>query len=177
MPRGCDRLIAVGRRQFLRGSSALAAATAAATAGAPRPAGAAPAPALQDYPGQRLANLAELKVDDPLPIAYPDADSPGILLKLGVPCEGGVGPDRDIVAFSTMCPHKGFPLNYSAADRTLACPGHYSIFDCEKGGLQVWGQATQNLPQFKLAVDDRGDIYATGVDELLYGRINNVLHR
>ena len=54
-------------------------------------------------------------------------------------------------------------------------PGHYSRFDCEAGGQQVWGHATQNLPQFELAVDDKGDIYANGVDELLYGRLSNVL--
>ena len=37
------------------------------------------------------------------------------------------------------------------------------------------GQATQNLPQFALRVDDKGDIYAEGVDELIYGRLSNVL--
>jgi len=58
----------------------------------------------------------------------------------------------------------------------MNCPGHYSRFDCEKGGQQeVWGQATQNLPQYALRVDDKGDIYADGVDELLYGRLSNIL--
>ena len=61
------------------------------------------------------------------------------------------------------------------ADQTLNCPGHYSRFDCEKGGQQIWGQATQNLPQYMLRVDDKGDIYAEGVDELIYGRLSNVL--
>jgi arsenite oxidase large subunit len=49
---------------------------------------------------------------------------------------GGAGPDGDIVGFSTLCPHKGYPLAYSAGDKTLNCPGHYSRFDCEKG---TWG--------------------------------------
>ncbi len=108
-------------------------------------------------------------------VAYPDSDAPGVLLKLGKRVPGGVGADGDIVGFSTTCPHKGFPLSYSAADSTMNCPGHYSRFDCESGGLQVWGQATQNLPQYALRVDDKGDIYAEGVDELLYGRLSNVL--
>jgi len=86
-----------------------------------------------------------------------------------------IGAEGDIVGFSTTCPHKGFPLSYSAADRTMNCPGHYSRFDCEAGGQQIWGQATQNLPQYVLRVDDKGDIYAEGVDELLYGRLSNVL--
>ena len=41
--------------------------------------------------------------------------------------------------------------------------------------MQTWGQATQNLPQYVLRVDDSGDIYAEGVDELIYGRTSNVL--
>jgi arsenite oxidase small subunit len=57
----------------------------------------------------------------------------------------------------------------------MNCPGHYSRFDCEAGGQQEWGQATQNLPQYALRVDGKGDIYAEGVDELLYGRLSNVL--
>ena len=98
-----------------------------------------------------------------------------MLLKLGRRVEGGVGPDGDIVAFSTLCPHKGFPLTYLAADKTLNCPGHYSRFDCEKGGQEIFGHATQNLPQFKLQVDSSGNITAIAVDELIYGRLSNVL--
>ena len=105
----------------------------------------------------------------------PTTDAPGVLLKLGKRVPGGVGPDGDIVGFSTICPHKGFPLAYNAADNTLNCPGHYSRFDCEAGGQQIWGHATQNLPQYVLRVDAKGDIYAEGVDELLYGRLSNVL--
>ena len=114
-------------------------------------------------------------MDDPLAVAYPDSDAPGVLLKLGKRVPDGVGPDGDIVGFSTICPHKGFPLSYQKVDRTLNCPGHYSRFDCEAGGQQIWGQATQNLPQYALRVDANGDIYAEGIDELLYGRLSNVL--
>lgn len=170
----CRMLADVGRRHFLRGGGAAAAAVAAGALPA-APARAAPAPALVDYPSARLANVADLEVDEPVEIAYPDEGSPGVLLRLGRAVEGGAGPARDIVAFSAMCPHKGFPLRYAADDRTLNCPGHYSRFDCEKGGFQVWGMATQNLPQFRLRVDERGDIHATGVDELIYGRTSNVL--
>jgi arsenite oxidase small subunit len=42
-------------------------------------------------------------------------------------------------------------------------------------GGHCWGQATQNLPQYALRVDTNGDIYAEGIDELLYGRLSNVL--
>jgi arsenite oxidase small subunit len=98
-----------------------------------------------------------------------------VLLKLGKRVPGGAGPDGDIVGFSTICPHKGIPLAYNKSDRTMNCAGHYSRFDCEAGGQQIWGQATQNLPQYTLRIDASGDIYAEGLDELLYGRLSNVL--
>ena len=170
----CEKMAAIGRRQFLKGG-ALAAGAVAVGTGSARAQSAGPALARVTYPSNRLANLADLTVDQPYPVAYPDDAAPGVLLKLGIRVEGGVGPDGDIVGFTTICPHKGFPLNYKPSDRTLTCPGHYSIFDVEKGGQQVWGQATQNLPQYMLRVDDSGDIYADGVDELLYGRLSNVL--
>jgi arsenite oxidase small subunit len=173
MPK-CQRLIDVGRRQFLRGS-AIAAAGGVAAAVTTDKAKATPALARVNYPSAKLGNSKDLKVDDPVEITYPDQASPGVLLKLGRPVEGGVGTESDIVAFSTLCPHKGFPLAYVAADKSLNCPGHYSRFDCEKGGMEIWGHATQNLPQFRLRVDDKGDIYAVAVDELIYGRLSNVL--
>jgi arsenite oxidase small subunit len=168
-------MVDLGRRQFLRGGATAAAAGIAVGVLPVEKAKATPALARVAYPSNRLANISDLKVDEPINVAYPDDASPGVLVKLGRPVEGGVGPDRDIVGFSTMCPHKGFPLHYVAEDKTLNCPGHYSRFDCERGGQQIWGQATQNLPQFVLRVDANGDIYAEAVDELIYGRLSNVL--
>lgn len=172
---GCKRLVEVGRRQFLRGGGSVAVGAAAVAVGAGKAEAASPALARVSYPSTRLANLKDLKVDEPFEVSYPDADAPGVLLKLGKRVPGGVGPDGDVVGFSTVCPHKGFPLFYRKDDRTLNCPGHYSRFDCEAGGQQVWGHATQNLPQYALRVDAKGDVYAEGIDELLYGRLSNVL--
>ena len=173
--RRCDKLVDAGRRAFFARTAAVAAGAAATAAIPLASARAAPSPALIDYPSSKLGNVRDLKVNEPHDIAYPDADSPGVLLKLGSRVEGGAGPDGDIVAFSTLCPHKGFPLNYGPSDKTLSCPGHYSRFDVEKGGLQIFGHATQNLPQFRLVVDQNGDIHAVAVDELIYGRLSNVL--
>ncbi len=170
----CDRKVDIGRRWFLSGAG-VAVAGAAATSVVPQRAEAAPQLARLRYPGNRLANTSDLKLNAPLEVAYPDADAPGVLLKLGIKVPGGVGPGGDIVGFTTVCPHKGFPLAYNPTDQTLNCPGHYSRFDCENGGQQVWGQATANLPQYLLRVDAKGDIYAEGIDELLYGRLSNVL--
>ena len=170
----CRALAEVGRRQFLRGGS-MAAVGAAAAAVASGEAKAATGGARVAYPSNRLANLADLKPNEPLEILYPDEASPGVLIKLGTAVPTGVGPDGDVVGFSTLCPHKGFALRYTAAEKVFDCPGHYSRFDVENGGMQIWGQATQNLPQFELSVDEKGDIYASGVDELIYGRLSNVL--
>lgn len=171
----CDKLVDVGRRQFLRGGAVATVGAAAAVALPVDRAQANAGLARVSYPSKKLASVSALKVNVPVEIQYPDAASPGVLMKLGTKVEGGVGPDGDIVAFSTLCPHKGWALTYNAADKTLNCPGHHSRFDCEAGGQQVWGHATQNLPQFELRVDAKGDIYADGVDELIYGRLSNVL--
>ena len=171
----CKVMVDIGRRQFLRGSALVAASATVAAAGAAYRAQAATSPARIEYPSNRLANVSELKLNEPLAVTYPDSSAPGVLLKLGTRVEGGVGPDGDIVGFSTICPHKGFALTYSADSKTFNCPGHYSVFDPEKGGQQVWGQATQNLPQYALRIAENGDIFAEGVDELIYGRLSNVL--
>ena len=170
----CDRKVDIGRRQFLSGAGVAAAGAAAATV-VPQRAAANPQLARASYPSNRLANVSHLKENEPFAVAYPDTEAPGVLIKLGTKVPGGVGPDGDIVGFTTICPHKGFPLNYAASDKTLNCPGHYSRFDCENGGQEIWGHATQNLPQYLLRVDASGDIYAEGVDELIYGRLSNVL--
>ena len=171
----CDLLVDVGRRRFLSGAG-VAAAGAAATAVMPAGEAKAAVPTARvTYPSAKLGNVKDLKINEPVDVAYPDSDAPGVLIKMGKRVQGGAGPDGDIVGFTTICPHKGYPLRYDARDRTLTCPGHYSRFDPEKGGLEVWGHATQNLPQYQLRVDERGDVYAEGLDELLYGRLSNVL--
>ncbi len=180
---GCRYMVEVGRRHFLK-SVAIAATVAVVPRGVAQTAGGTPANTSAvspsrggaDYPSNRLANLKDLKLNTPITVTYPDAASPGVLLKLGHGVAGGVGADGDIVAFSTLCAHKGYPLSYNATSRTLNCPGHYSVYDVEKGGLQIWGHAAQNLAQFRLRVDaNTGDIFAEGVDELIYGRTGNVL--
>jgi hypothetical protein len=63
----------------------------------------------------------------------------------------------------------------SRRTRSLNCPGHYSRSTARRGAKKVWGQATENLPQFTLQVDANGDITAVAVEDLIYGRLSNVL--
>lgn len=127
------------------------------------------------YPDTRITNIRELKDNSPHSFNYPDPASPCQLIKMGYAVPGGIGPDADIVAFSTQCTHMGCPLEYDADSRNFKCGCHYSVFDSEQGGQMVIGQATENLPRVLLSIDDNGEIHAVSIDGLIYGRQANIL--
>lgn len=127
------------------------------------------------YPRVKLARLTDLTTGQELMLSYPDKDSPISLLKFGKQVLTGVGPDQDIVAFSRYCTHMGGSLQFKPDTGAFHCPLHYAMFDAQKGGLTVIGQATDNLPQIELEIDAKGNIYAVGVKGLIYGRQANVL--
>lgn len=127
------------------------------------------------YPRVKLASVEQLTIGREQLTTYPDPASPVALMKLGRPAINGVGPDRDIVAFSRRCSHMGGTLSFRPDSATFHCPLHYAMFDAQKGGLLIIGQATDNLPQLELEVDAAGDVYAIGIRGLLYGRQANVL--
>ena len=79
----CEAMIDAGRRKFLTGAGVVAVGAATAAVAVPE-AKAAPSPARVVYPSNRLANIRDLKVDDPIRVSYPDSDAPGVLLKLGL---------------------------------------------------------------------------------------------
>jgi arsenite oxidase small subunit len=165
----------VSRRMFFKVSGAAAAGTTAL--GVPVSAEAAQIEAGRTtlpYPRKTLGKLAALKVNEPMAFAYPDTSSPCAMLKMGRKVSGGVGPDGDVVAYSTLCTHMGCPVNYDAQARAFKCPCHFSQFDPEIAGQMICGQATENLPQITLNVGADGSIVATGVQGLIYGRQANV---
>ncbi|SVB60047.1 uncharacterized protein METZ01_LOCUS212901, partial [marine metagenome] len=61
------------------------------------------------YPQKLIAKMSELKLDQPVIFNYPDdgASSTSILVKMGQKAGGGVGKQRDVVAFNTICTHQG----------------------------------------------------------------------
>jgi len=169
----------INRRTFLKLSGGSVAASAAIGV---RPASAAPVPApdtshtVLPYPQKPVTTASQLAQGTPLQFSYPDASSPCVAVKLGAPAPGGVGPNRDIVAFSTMCTHMGCPVAFDAGTNTFKCGCHFSMFDAEKNGQMIAGQATENLPRIHLSYDEKtGRITATGIDGMLYGRQANVL--
>ena len=103
----CQMMVDAGRRKFLSGAGLAAAGAAAATVVPSRP----------RAPRHRLGWIIprigsptsrDLKPNEPLNVAYPDQDAPGVLLKLGKRVPSGVGPDGDIVGFSTSARTRDF---------------------------------------------------------------------
>lgn len=170
----------VSRRDFLRkgGGGVAIAGAALATGGlaSTREAQASATNATLDYPETVVTRSRDLEPGDSVTFSYPDSSSPCILIKLDGPVRGGVGPGSDIVAYSMLCTHMGCPVTYDAETRNFRCPCHYSVFDADKEGQMVAGQATENLPRITLGYNDTDDsISATGVVGLIYGRQANTL--
>jgi len=169
----------ISRRTFLRISGAGAVAGASgvhlANADAATPA-ADTSRTLLPYPSRPVGMAARMPVNEAIAFSYPDASSPCAAIRMGAAVPGGVGPDRDIVAFSTLCTHMGCPVAYDAGTRTFKCGCHFSMFDAEKAGQMICGQATENLPRVQLSYDEKtGTVSAIGVDGLIYGRQANIL--
>lgn len=128
------------------------------------------------YPRVRIARQADLEEGRPIDFTYPLPEFGNFVVKLGVPAQQGVGPGQDIVAFNYLCSHMGCPLNgqYKHDHKMLGpCPCHFSRFDLARNGQLIFGQATQSLPQILLEAS-AGDVYAVGVQGLLYGRADNL---
>ena len=126
------------------------------------------------YPMKPIVALDELSPGTTVPFTYPDDRSPALLLRMSAEVLGGVGPDASIVAFSSLCTHKGCPVNYRPEHRLLVCPCHWSTFDPEKAGSLVIGQASQPLPRIELRIES-GMVMAMGVEGLIYGRHTNLV--
>lgn len=172
--------VKMGRRFFLK-SGGTAAVVAGSVVIPIHNANAAP-PAMVaggttlNYPNKSVGKAGAMPVNQVVNFSYPDASSPCAAIRMGNPVPGGVGPNNDIVAFSTLCTHMGCPVAYDGDSRTFKCGCHFSIFDPEHGGQMVCGQATEELPKIKLEYDTRTDsVKAVGVDGLIYGRQSNIL--
>lgn len=124
---------------------------------------------------QKLGALSLLKTGQTLQVDYPDEQSPCMLIQTGQRSGGGIGPNQDVVAFSSRCTHMGGSLadEYNAEHCVAGpCRLHLTTFDLTRHGIVVAGHATQALPQLILELDG-DDIYATGITGLLYGHAQN----
>ncbi len=133
---------------------------------------------IAQYPRKKIGLLSKLKKGELVEFHYPwdHANCNTVLLKLGQAAAGGIGPDKDVVAFNGLCPHMGWdiPAKTFFADPGIAgpCPGHWTTFDLTRYGMVVSGHATQGLPQVVLELDG-DDIVAVGVMGLIFGFNDN----
>ena len=124
---------------------------------------------------------------------YPFQSTPCFLLRLDAPVAGGVelktesgeiyrwgggiGPGRDVVAYSAICAHKmtyptkqvsfiGFredPSPVAPRGKVITCCSDRSVYDPAAGARVVSGPAPQPLATILLEQDAKsGDIYAVG---------------
>lgn len=171
----------ISRRTFLKASGAGAAA-GGSMLHLQDARGATPAPApdtsrtMLPYPSRAVGKAMGMPVNQAVAFNYPDAASPCAAIRMGSPVPGGVGPDKDIVAYSTLCTHMGCPVSYDTTTKSFKCGCHFSMFDAEKSGQMICGQATENLPRVQLRYDEKtGGVTAVGMDGLIYGRQANIL--
>ena len=169
-------------RRFFLASSGTAAAVVGSAVIPIYPAQAAPAPAVSagattlSYPRRAVGKAGAMPANQVVGFNYPDPSSPCVAIRMGAPVPGGVGPNKDIVAYSSLCTHMGCPVAYDGGTKTFKCGCHFSIFDPENSGQMVCGQATENLPMVRLNYDARTDaVTAVGIEGLIYGRQANIL--
>ncbi len=112
-------------------------------------------------PHKKIASLSEIKAWSGVAFLYPESQ-PAMLVDVGKQVPGGVGPQRSIVAFSTLCQHMGCPVALDAADQKFVCPCHNSIYDPAREGMAIAGPAIEGLPMIALKVENN-EIYAVGM--------------
>ncbi|MFQ5651564.1 MAG: arsenate reductase (azurin) small subunit [bacterium] len=153
------------RREFIKKSASTLAALAVAPVGSvfarPKLAGTTYLP----YPDQKIASFDEIKTSGQMAFTFPDDSSPCLAIYV---------PDAGVVAYSLQCPHTGCPVLYQPEAKVFECTCHFSRFDAEKNAQEICGQATVRLPRIELEVKDN-DVYAVGVDGLIFGRVSNIL--
>jgi arsenite oxidase small subunit len=129
------------------------------------------------FPRVLVANLSDIKVNQPVLFNYPLEEEPNVLVKLGQKAVGGVGPDGDVVAFSQICQHLGCVYAYTRPGSSPACDSsfvasgpvgycccHGSVFDFADGGKVVGGPSPRPVPQVVLEVDESsGNVYAVAM--------------
>lgn len=149
---------------------------------------------------QRPLRVADLVVGENYIFHYPYVTTPCFLVNLGAPTspkielqtetgqsyrwQGGVGPDKSIVAFSAICAHKmthpaksvSF-INYrhervrfqdksrqeSEGSQLIYCCSEKSVYDARNGARVLGGPAKQPLAAIQLSYDATKDnLYALG---------------
>lgn len=129
------------------------------------------------FPRFMVTNISNLQVNQPIYFNYPLDNEPNMLVKLGQAAEGGVGPNKDIVAFSQLCQHVGCPYSFVGSGSSPSCNSTYkatgplgyccchgSQYDFLNAAKILGGPAPRPVPQVILEVDSSGNIFAVGMN-------------
>lgn len=160
----------ITRKQALIGGGAVAVAGGAAAVIAIATGGGEKGP---DYPRATVAKVADLKPNSPVSFDYPLKGQKSVVIDMGEEVPGGVGDNKSIVAYSTLCQHMGCPVGYRPDKKDFLCACHQSQYDPAREGYVVQGVAQRPLPQIALEISD-DDIVATGIRGLIYGYRDNL---
>lgn len=142
----------MGRRDFVRDASLLAAGVLVALGASPSRAVAAPVGLISGVDGDR-----------PEDKAYP------------IPAADGAQIDKDnatmvtrwqgkVYVFSLACPHQNTALRWSDKDGQFECPKHHSRFDPNGVYVKDSGRATRGLDRFAVRKD--GNNVVANLDKL-----------
>ena len=170
---------AMERREFLKlAAAAGGAVTIAAVLASFKAATFVPkSTAVLTWPTVTVTNINKLTNLTPLIFNYPLTNTPNILVKLGVAATNGVGPNGDIVAFSSICQHLGCQYSfippggspvcnssYKAAIPMGYCCCHGSQYDFGHGAKVIGGPAPRPEPMVQLQFDSAtGNINAVSM--------------
>lgn len=102
----------------------------------------------------KIATLDELSPWKAIHFAYPPDAEDAILIVL---------PDRELRAYSTVCPHKGKCVSWDDRSKRLHCPAHGALFDPETGE-KLKGPGDKSLKRIHLQIKE-DSVFAVGIDE------------
>jgi len=129
------------------------------------------------WPIVTVTNINQLTNLTPVIFNYPLTNTPNILVKLGVAATNGVGPNNDIVAFSSICQHLGCQYSFIPTGGSPVCNAAYkaplpmgyccchgSQYDFVHGAKVLGGPAPRPVPMVQLQfVATTGNINAIGM--------------
>jgi arsenite oxidase small subunit len=171
--------VGMGRRNFLKLAAAAGGAiTIAAVASSIKAGVFVPQTATSlQWPQVKVANINQLSVLTPSTFNYPLTNTPNILVKLGTAAQNGVGPDSDIVAYSSICQHLGCQYSFVKAGASPVCNAAYkaafpmgyccchgSQYDFVNRAKVIGGPAPRPVPMVQLQFNAAtGDITAVSM--------------
>jgi len=129
------------------------------------------------WPRIKLGNISSLEPLKPLRFNYPLVNTPNVLVKLGVKAENGIGPDGDIVAYSSICQHLGCYFAFQPPGSSPPCDAsfqapvaegycccHGGQYDFTQAAKVIGGPPPRPVPSVQLEYDSAtGDIYAVAM--------------